>query len=65
MRSSGDYHGRQNLKNLLSRPRFPGREFLVRLNGAPWPAGGGPLLLTRLVTALSKSLVRTGRGSGG
>lgn len=31
------------------------------MNGAPWPAGGGPVSLTRLVTALRKSLVRTGR----
>ena len=29
--------------------------------GAPWPAGGGPVSLTRLVTALRKSLVRAGR----
>ena len=33
---------------------------VVRMNGAPWPAGGGPVSLTRLVTALRKPLVRAG-----
>jgi hypothetical protein len=53
-----DYHRKKNLKILLLRPPFPGREFLVRMNGAPWPAGGGTVSLTRLVTALPKALVR-------
>jgi hypothetical protein len=56
-----DYHRKKNLKILLFRPPFPGRQFLVQMNGAPWPAGGGPVSLTRLVTALRKSLVRAGR----
>ena len=60
-----DYHRKKSLKILLFRAPFPCGQFRVRMNGAPWPAGGGPLLLTRLVTALSKSLVRTGRGGGG
>jgi hypothetical protein len=55
-----DYRRKKNLKILLLRPPFPGRQFLVRMNGAPWPAGGGPGLLTRLVTALRKALVRAG-----
>ncbi len=58
--STKDYHRKKNLKILLLRPPFPGRQFLVRMSGAPWPAGGGPVSLTRLVTALRKSLVRAG-----
>jgi hypothetical protein len=56
-----DYHRKKNLNILWFRPPFPCRQFLVRMNGAPWPAGGGPVSLTRLVTALRKSLVRAGR----
>jgi hypothetical protein len=56
-----DYHRNKNLKILLFRPPFPCRQFLVRMNGAPWPASGGPVSLTRLVTALRKSLARAGR----
>jgi hypothetical protein len=56
-----DYHRKKNLKILLFRPPFPGRQFLVRMNGVPWQAGGGPGSLTRLGTALRKSLVRAGR----
>ena len=59
-----DYRRKKNLKILLFRPPFPGRQFLVRMNGEPWPAGGGPVSLTRLVTALRKALVRAdGAGS--
>jgi hypothetical protein len=56
-----DYHRKKNLKILLFRPPFPGRQFYVRMNGVAWPAGGGPVSLTRLVTALRKALVRAGR----
>jgi hypothetical protein len=56
-----DYHRKKNLKILLLRPPFPCRQFLVRMNGAPWPTGDGPVPLIRLVTALRKSLVRAGR----
>jgi hypothetical protein len=59
-----DYHRKKNLKIMLFRPPFPGRQFLVRMNGAPWPPGGGPVSLTRLVTALRKALVRAGRFGG-
>jgi hypothetical protein len=58
-----DYHRKKNLKILLFRPPYPCRQFLVRMNGEPWPAGGGPVTLTRLVTALRKALVRVG-GAG-
>ena len=34
-----DYRRKKNLKILLFRPPFPGRQFLVRMNGGPWPAG--------------------------
>jgi hypothetical protein len=55
-----DYHRKKNLKLLLFRPPFPGRQFLVQMNGTPWPASGKPVSLTRLLTALRKSLVRAG-----
>lgn len=57
-----DFHRNKNLKILLFRAPFACRQFLVPINGAPWPAGGGPVSLTRLVTALRKSLVRASRG---
>ena len=57
-----DYHRNKNLKILLFRPPFPCRQFLVRMNGVPWPAKGGPVSMTRLVTALRKSLVKANRG---
>jgi hypothetical protein len=57
-----DHHRKKNLKIRLFRPPFPCRQFLVRMNGAPWPRAGEPMSLTRLVTALRKSLVRAGRG---
>ena len=38
--SINDYHRKKSLKILLFRPPFPGRQFLVRMNGVPWPAGG-------------------------
>ncbi len=61
------YHRKKNLKVLLSRPPFPSRQFLVRMNPdrLGWQVGGQPLSLTRLVTALRKSPVRAGRGSDG
>jgi hypothetical protein len=56
-----DYHRNKNLKILLFRPPFPCRQFLVQMSGTPWPAGGKPVSLTRLVTALRESLVKAGR----
>jgi hypothetical protein len=55
-----DYHRKKNLKILLFRPPFPGRQFLVQMNGTPRPASGKPVSLTRLLTAWRKSLVRAG-----
>jgi hypothetical protein len=37
------YHRKKNLKILLFRPPFPCRQFLVEMNGIPWPAGGQPV----------------------
>ena len=53
-----DYRRKKHLKILLFRPPFSSRQFLVRMNGAPWPTGGGPVALTRRVTALRQALVR-------
>jgi hypothetical protein len=57
-----DYHRKKVLMILLSRPPFPCRQFLIGMNGAPWPTGSGTVLLARLVAAWRKSLVRAGRG---
>jgi hypothetical protein len=59
-----DCHRKKNLKALLLRPPYPSRPFLVQMNGGWWPRSGGPVSLTRLVTALRKSLVRAGRDGG-
>jgi hypothetical protein len=59
-----DYHRNKNLKILLFRPPFPSRQFLVKMNGLPWPATGRGVCLTRLLAALRKSLVRAGRTGG-
>ncbi len=56
-----NYHRNRNLKILLFRPPFPCRQFLVRMIEVPWPAKGRAVSLTRLVTALRKSLVKAGR----
>jgi hypothetical protein len=34
-----DYHRKKSLKILLFRPPFPGRQFLMQMNGGPWPPG--------------------------
>ena len=56
-----DYSRKKNLKILLFRPPYPGPQFLVSLNGAPWPVPGQPVSLTRLFAALRKALVRSSR----
>jgi hypothetical protein len=53
-----DCRRNKNLKVLLFRPPFPSRGFMVRMNGETWPKDGGPVCVTRLLTALRKSLVR-------
>jgi hypothetical protein len=66
-----DYRRNINLKVLLFRPPFPSRGFMVRMNGETWPKDGGPVCVTRVLTALRKSLVRAsalgpvGGGCGG
>ena len=53
-----DLRRNKNLKILLQRVPFAQRRFLVRMNGTPWPKDGRPVSLTRLLTALRKSLVK-------
>jgi hypothetical protein len=60
-----DYHSKKNLKISLFRAPYPCRQFLVRMNGEPWPSGGGPVCLRRLVTAVRKALVHAGRAGDG
>ena len=54
-----DYHRNKNLKILLLATPFAPRRFFVRMNGERWPKDGGPVSLTRLLSALRKSLVRS------
>jgi hypothetical protein len=55
-----DYHRNKNLKIQLMRVPFSAsRQFWVRMNGIPWPKNGRPVSLTRLLTALRKSLVKS------
>jgi hypothetical protein len=58
-----NYHRKKSLGILPFRPPFPCRQFLLRMNPdrSGWPAGGGLVSLTRLMSALGKSLVRAGR----
>jgi hypothetical protein len=53
-----DYSRNKNLKILLQRATFTHRQFHVRMNGAPWPKDGRPVSLTRVLTAVRKSLVK-------
>jgi hypothetical protein len=54
-----DYYRNKNLKIQLARVPFTrSRQFWVRMNGQPWPKHGRPVSLTRLLTALRKSLVK-------
>jgi hypothetical protein len=54
-----DYNRNKNLKIQLQRAFFSHRQFYVRMNGAQWPKDGRPVSLTRLLTALRKSLVKS------
>ena len=49
----------KNLKIQLARVPFArNRQFYVKMNGQPRPKDGGPVSLTRLLTALRKSLLK-------
>ena len=58
-----DFHRNKNLKILLFRAGFTHRQFFVRMNGAPWPADGRPVSLTRLLTGIRKALVKAAQPS--
>ena len=54
-----DYRRNKNLKvQLLQTPFAGARQYWVRMNGQPWPKAGQAVSLTRLMTALRKSLVK-------
>ena len=53
-----DYRRNKNLKIQLFGVAYNPRQFFVRMNGEPWPRDGRPVSVTRLMTALRKSLVR-------
>jgi hypothetical protein len=54
-----DYRRNKNLKILLERAFSSHRQFYVRMNGTPWPKDGRPVSLTRVFTALRKSVVKS------
>jgi hypothetical protein len=54
-----DYRRNKNLKIQLVRHYSTSRQFWVRMNGVPWPDGKRPVSITRLMTALRKSLVKS------
>jgi len=58
-----DVRRNNNLKILLFRTPFATRQFYVRMNGQNWPASGRPVSLTRVLTALRKTLVRAVDGA--
>jgi hypothetical protein len=54
-----DYRRAKSLKILLVRVPFStSRQFWVKMNGKPWPESGQPVSITRLMTALRKSLAK-------
>ena len=53
---------RRNKNHKIQLVRVPfssNRQFWVKMNGVPWLGDGTPVSLTRLLTALRKSLVKT------
>lgn len=55
-----DYSRNKNLKIQLVRTPFKqSRQFWVKMNGQPWPKDCQPVSLTRVLTALRKSLVKS------
>ena len=58
-----DLQRNRNLKIQLAQVPFTrNRQFWVKMNGQPWPKDGRPVSLTRLLTALRKSLVKSVQG---
>ncbi|MBI4325321.1 MAG: hypothetical protein HY674_08670 [Chloroflexi bacterium] len=49
----------RNRKIVLFRTPFATRQFSVKMNGQPWPKNGRPVSLTRLMTALRQTIVKT------
>lgn len=57
-----DYRRKKNLKvQLVQVPFSSTHQFWVRMNGLPWPKPGQQVSLTRVMTALRKSLVKASR----
>ena len=55
-----DYRLGKNLKIQLAQLSFSSsRQFFVKMNGSPWPSDGRPVSITRVLTALRKSIVRS------
>ena len=55
-----DFRRNKNLKiQFVKAPFSASRQFFVRMNGVPWPKDGRPVSITRVLTALRKSLVKS------
>jgi len=55
-----DYRRNKNLKiQLIQVPFSASRQFWVQMNGIRWPQDGRPVSITRLLTALRKSVVKS------
>jgi hypothetical protein len=55
-----DFRRNKNLKIQLCRLPFANsHQFWVKMNGAPWPTDGRPVPITRVLTALRKSIVKS------
>jgi hypothetical protein len=55
-----DYRRNKNLKIQLVRLPFANsHQFWVKMNGAPWPTDGRPISITKVLTALRKSIVKS------
>lgn len=53
--SVNDFYRDNNLEILLFRAEFTHRQFVVRMNGAPWAMDDRLVSVTQLTTALPKT----------
>ena len=55
-----DYRRSKNLKIPMAQPSFSSsRQFLVKMNGSPWPSDGRPVSIIRVLTALRQSIAKS------
>ena len=54
-----NYRRNRSDKILLSQLKYSLRQFFVRMNGKKWPKDGRPVSITKVMTTLRKSLVKS------